>query len=128
MTQLPETEYDRNYNAWLEENPGVDREHSGDAFVKAYDEGWRPVVLYNDSHVNLILCYIHNVFEVMRPDAYRVCFECKHVYNTPADLEKAYAREVVRMNETDPTCQPPLDPKGRKANEIYFCQECVHDF
>ena len=86
------------------------------------------VLVYNDDHVNLILCIIHNVFEVMGPETYRVCFECKHVYSTPADLEAAWTRTVREINQSAAEHNAPLISEHRSADEIYFCQECIHDF
>ena len=86
------------------------------------------VVVYDDTHVNLILCWSHNVYEVLKQGAYQVCFECKHVYMTAEDLEKAYTRVVREMNlDCARTGEAPI-PEHKPASEIYFCQECVHDF
>ena len=81
----------------------------------------------DDSHVNLIECHIHNVFEVMLPNPYQVCFECKHVYNTPQDLEAAYTDTVREMNKHRER-EEPFAPEYKPADKIYFCQECIHDF
>lgn len=86
------------------------------------------VVVYDDSHINLIYCHIHDCFEVMRPDAYQVCFECKHVYNTAEDLEEAYTRVVSEMNRNAEAWGNSILPVHRPADQIFFCQECIHDF
>ena len=85
------------------------------------------VVVYDDSHVNLIYCHIHDVFEVLKPNAYQVCFECKHVYNTSQDLEEAYTRIVRELNKTAESDMREF-PDHKPAYKIYFCQECLHDF
>lgn len=85
------------------------------------------VVVYDDTHVNLIYCFIHDVFEVLKPDVYKVCYECKHVYNTPQDLEAAYTRVVRELNENVEADLREL-PEHKPADQIYFCQECIHDF
>jgi hypothetical protein len=60
---------------------------------------------------------MHHVKEIEPGETvYRVCGECWHVYRTAADLEAAWMREA-------PEGCPP-----RPADEIFFCQECIHDF
>lgn len=82
-------------------------------------------------------CYIHHVDEWPADGVtYRTCWECAHVYLTSEDLEAAYQREILVLNAseilyrlTDPVpsvMEEPLQPK--KAEDIYFCQECLHDF
>lgn len=92
-------------------------------------------------------CYIHCEVEVIPADAYIVCFECSHVYKTAAELEWAYVEAVGEMHNSpqipmptvdsilkahDPDWVPPEPlagpPEPRSADEIYFCQECIHDF
>lgn len=65
-------------------------------------------------------CWCHNAHE---PDdgAYRACFECGHVYPLASDLEAAY-EEVVRS--MDPTAVP----RKLRADDIGFCQYCLHDW
>lgn len=65
-------------------------------------------------------CWIHHANEAVE-DPYIVCGECGHVYVTAEDLEAAWAREVA----TDPNWLGKTIPK---ADEIGFCQECIHDF
>lgn len=60
-------------------------------------------------------CHIHNVDED-DTDAYRVCIECGHVYKTPEHLLAAYREKA------------PDGAPDRKPDEIFFCQECLHDF
>ena len=67
-------------------------------------------------------CYWHHVDE---PDdgAYRVCFECKHVYVTAEDLRQAWRDEVVpALREYGREAEPP------PAEEIYACVFCCHDW
>lgn len=62
-------------------------------------------------------CWVHHAKEAEPDEAvYIVCGECFHVYRTGADLEAAYEREK------------PYGCPEQRAAEIYFCQECLHDF
>lgn len=85
-------------------------------------------------------CYIHG-YEPWPDRFYIRCFECGHVYNTPDDLRRAYRREIEGIERSylnNPTgawffglleeC-PHIDPLVvPPTEEIYFCQECTHDF
>jgi hypothetical protein len=81
-------------------------------------------------------CHVHEVDEPHPDDlgtgeAYRICFECGHVYLTEHDLEAAYAREARRAWQAQEKIDPGADngiPQTLPADEIGFCQECVHDF
>lgn len=71
-------------------------------------------VLADDEHH----CWFHHADE--NPDgAFIVCGECWHVYRTAADLEVAYERAIAEMG---------LPPHYKDAADIFFCQECIHDF
>lgn len=67
-------------------------------------------------------CHIHEKQEELASEPYQVCFECGHVYNTAEELVAAY-NEAVRVNFGADNPPPP-----REAHEIFFCQECLHDF
>lgn len=71
-------------------------------------------------------CAIHETAEEVPETAYRVCFECGHVYPTAEDLEKAYEERVAELKKRDNEggFLMPL----KKADEIFFCQFCLHDF
>lgn len=60
-------------------------------------------------------CWIHHEDEWV-DEPFIVCPECFHVYATAEDLETAWQREF------------PEGTEPRPAAEIFFCQECVHDF
>ena len=65
-------------------------------------------------------CWIHHADE-QPDDAFMVCFECSHVYRRDTDLEAAWRRGFPEWPEHYPN-----GPK--KAADIYFCPECLHDF
>lgn len=71
-------------------------------------------------------CSVHEEQEEMVTEPYQVCFECGHVYNNPADLVTAYERTVAEMIKLDKEGGPFMPKK--EAHEIFFCQECLHDF
>lgn len=60
--------------------------------------------------------------------AFEVCIECGHVYATAEDLLKRYNEECDRMDAT--YAEEGFSPIERyvTATEIFFCQECTHDF
>lgn len=66
-------------------------------------------------------CWIHNVDEPDKPGDYLRCFECKHVYRKSTDLELAYIDNWPGPLP-EGVSQPP------KADSIYFCPLCLHDF
>jgi len=68
-------------------------------------------------------CFFHHVDE---PDdgAYRVCFECKHVYRTAEALREAWAEVAVDAGVTRLALHVIAPP----AEEIYGCPYCCHDF
>lgn len=64
-------------------------------------------------------CYIHHRLEAFDEHTWRVCFECGHVYQTPdalVDLE-LYEYGSMYANRPEP-----------KADEIWSCPLCLHDF
>jgi hypothetical protein len=75
-------------------------------------------------------CYFHGVEPVPPGGYYIMCMECGHCYDTEDDLRRAY-RVIVEQwaasslargcHDIDPLTVPP-------ASDIYFCQECAHDF
>lgn len=81
-------------------------------------------------------CWSHYEIEPLGLDPYRVCFECGHVYQSPADLVAAYNAVVSDKIENPPPIPPGVDwewspPRPKTiddAPEIFFCQECLHDF
>ena len=68
-------------------------------------------------------CFWHHVDE---PDdgAYRVCFECKHVYLTAEALREAWA-EVTAEGYDLP---PGTDVIAPPVEQIYGCPYCAHDW
>lgn len=79
---------------------------------------------------NVSHCWCHHVNEPIPADVYQVCFECGHVYATAADLLAAYERETKRLQESDffPDFPDEKAKRPSSADEIFFCQECIHDF
>ncbi len=68
-------------------------------------------------------CWVHYVHEPIpaRSGAYRVCFECNHVYATARDLLAEYA--AVRAGRGDyPLAVLP------QVDDIGFCPFCLHDW
>lgn len=82
-------------------------------------------------------CFIHHEVEPLGADPYRVCFECGHVYQAPADLVAAYNAGAGQFNDHPPPPAPgawedvvrKLEPKevGQVVG-IVFCPACLHDF
>jgi len=69
-------------------------------------------------------CYIHNKSEPATDTTYRVCGECNHVFETPADLESAdYDLRMHWHREYNDVV-----PHRMPADHIYACPECSHDF
>jgi hypothetical protein len=65
-------------------------------------------------------CYWHHVDE-SDEGAYRVCFECKHVYRTAEDLRAAFMAEVAPCYSAPPSEAPAVE-------EIWGCPLCAHDW
>ena len=63
-------------------------------------------------------CYSHGVDE-SDAGAYRVCFECKHVYRSPEELQREWTENAPPDLRDEPA--PPAD-------EIGFCPLCLHSW
>ena len=61
-------------------------------------------------------CCWHNVDEAT--EGYRLCYECKHMYLTEAELVAAYFDRMVAVAAT----------KRIAGDTIVFCPLCSHDF
>lgn len=59
-------------------------------------------------------CYAHNVDEPVTAGTFRVCGECRHAFQTQADLVAAD--------------QKSLGEEARDPSAIYSCPVCAHDF
>lgn len=82
-------------------------------------------------------CVIHDVDEV--GDGYLRCGECGHLYLTRRELRKAYRRMIWGINGG---LRKPLGQKGWskplwvrlwdmatvRADKVYWCMECAHNF
>lgn len=86
-------------------------------------------------------CAIHNVHEYAPDDAYRVCGECGHVYLRSEDLFSAFRREAKRYAPKLGWVTDEFDRfnpwewlrfrwlvSRTRADEIFACEECGHDF
>ena len=69
-------------------------------------------------------CYFHGA-EDIPIDAWRVCFECGHVWETRQDCIAAIEKDLVRWGE-DPEAAKPYYLAREEAP--YSCPECAHDF
>lgn len=56
-----------------------------------------------------------------------VCFECGHVYRDDADLVREQHRAVLGLKMLDGRAFAHI-LKAKSADEITFCQHCLHDF
>ena len=63
-------------------------------------------------------CYSHDLDE---PDegAWRACFECKHVYRSPEELQREWTQNAPP--DLAGLAPPPVE-------DIYFCPLCMHDW
>lgn len=61
---------------------------------------------------------------------YVFCLECGHVYWTPEELLARYNQKCDEMDARADDDFPAMDPEHRfmRVEDIYFCQECTHDF
>lgn len=75
-------------------------------------------------------CYFHDVDEVFAGNAYRRCFECWHLYRSRRELVWEWAKMHWRFGREDGRSAFELiaDILKKKADDIYFCQHCTHDF
>lgn len=62
-------------------------------------------------------CYFHGD-EPIPPNAFRVCLECGHCFNTREDLLYEHAKICREIGVAVPD----------ERNEIYVCPLCNHDF
>lgn len=65
-------------------------------------------------------CWIHDVDEIATDDSYKVCFECRHVYQT---AERLWAAHLAHYVGVAPADLPPFDP-----DRLVSCPLCAHDF
>lgn len=72
-------------------------------------------------------CWIHHQEETVDEEPYMICFECKHVYNTPESLVIAYNEDITE--EMIDACghTPPIKTL-EEVDTIFFCPHCIHDF
>lgn len=62
------------------------------------------------------MCFICHMFETFDGgEPYEVCFECGHVFRTPAEIVAEYERDVDWIWD-------------RAPSEIPFCPMCLHDW
>lgn len=77
-------------------------------------------------------CWSHYEIEPLGENPYRVCFECGHVYRTPADLVAAHNDTMAAIRDHPPAplaaLSPPPPKTVKQADKIFCCQECLHDF
>lgn len=78
------------------------------------------IATYGSEH-----CYAHNVDEPSRPDDYRTCGECFHVFRTEQELIEAWLATVAPVIHDGRPTEPVAIPTGE---QIYACPHCVHDF
>ena len=82
-----------------------------------------------DCYGSPLHCWVHGVDEPHKGTAYRICFECNHVYRSEAELVKAYnegqdeANEIAKRNGW-----PLIRYRKKTARTIYFCPLCLHDW
>lgn len=75
-------------------------------------------------------CYSCGVDERVE-NAYIYCYECGHVYRTAGALRRAYRREYWRMSgvfDPVPVWRRVWRVLTVRVKDIFFCQECIHDF
>lgn len=69
-------------------------------------------------------CWSHHKYENdLR--AFKVCFECGHVFATELELISAHNDVVEQINKNDPH---PGARRAQKAEDVFCCPFCVHDF
>lgn len=68
-------------------------------------------------------CYWHHVDE-SDAGAYRVCFECKHVYPTAEALREAWVDTAADGYAPE----VPTSAGAPPAEQIYGCPLCAHDW
>jgi hypothetical protein len=65
-------------------------------------------------------CIIHGEDEPDRPDDYRVCGECLHVFRT--------VEELVEVEITNFGPHSRIIVGGRERPKMYSCPYCTHDW
>lgn len=75
-------------------------------------------------------CHGCHRIETIPPDVspFMVCGECRHVYWTAEELVRRYRVEASVLAVRCGLDLAPSDVAGPAADEIAFCQECLHDF
>lgn len=74
-----------------------------------------------------IHCHSHMVDE--EGIGYIFCGECGHVYRTAGQLRRAYRRGVMQGRRYGIPLRLCLwRALTVRAKQIFFCQECIHDF
>lgn len=94
---------------------------------------WRPCECgqYIDELPDILVhCFWHHKNEpVPVGGAYQICGECQHVYASAAALVAAYNDAARRFNDGDIDDDGPVALRSlAEADDIYFCQFCIHDF
>jgi len=70
-------------------------------------------------------CWEHCVHEYVGK-AHEVCFECGHVYRYWWSLKLAYYKAIRSFSDNPGRFE--CITRTLQKKEIYFCQECLHDF
>lgn len=77
----------------------------------------------------VVVCAIHGAIEVDRPDDYKSCGECLHVWRTEADFvadvqraDKEHRQAILKYEGVEP------GPDSSPPQERSFCPLCTHDF
>lgn len=91
-------------------------------------------VLIENSKPGLDYCYVCGQYEDSLR-AFRVCFECNHVYKTAQDLLDAHNKILDEVNSEElhfwgsekPVKRKPI-PHVTNVEEVYSCPLCIHDF
>lgn len=77
-------------------------------------------------------CYGCAKSEIQYPHTFRVCFECKHVYETAKDLIDMYNKEGRRVHAKTFREEGGFEmgewKDKTKVKDIHFCPVCLHDF
>lgn len=90
---------------------------------------WKPVRGWrgDDSALPPFRCYWHERWEYSPHWPYIVCFECGHVYPTEDSLIEAQREKVDYFKSVDLVHFGHV-VYAQSADEITFCQHCLHDF
>lgn len=72
-------------------------------------------------------CHWHHVDEAA--DGYKICPECLHTWTSKRELRREYRRQVLRIPALGvPWWRILWSAWTIRAEKIYFCQHCIHDF